>query len=67
MTDAFLEYRSLLFGIGYRMLGSVAEAEDAVQDVYLRWQKDAATDATIRSPKAWLIATTTRLCIDRLR
>lgn len=67
MTDAFLENRSLLFGLAYRMLGSVAEAEDAVQDVYLRWQKAATEDTSIRSPKAWLIAATTRLCIDRLR
>jgi RNA polymerase sigma-70 factor (ECF subfamily) len=63
MADVFLEHRPVLFGIAYRMLGSVAEAEDAVQDVYLRWQKETA----IRSAKAWLIATTTRLCIDRLR
>ena len=67
MVDAFLEHRPLLFGIAYRMLGSVTEAEDAVQDVYLRWQKEAAATAPIRSPKAWLVATTTRLCIDRLR
>jgi RNA polymerase sigma-70 factor, ECF subfamily len=65
MADAFLEHRPVLFGIAYRMLGSVVEAEDAVQDVYLRWQKD--TGGAIRSTKAWLIATTTRLCIDRLR
>jgi RNA polymerase sigma-70 factor (ECF subfamily) len=65
MVDAFLEHRPLLFGIAYRMLGSVTEAEDAVQDVYLRWQKE--TGSAIRSAKAWLIATTTRLCIDRLR
>ena len=67
MPDIFLEHRSLLFGIAYRMLGSVVEAEDAVQDVYLRWQKAAADTDAIRSAKAWLIATTTRLCIDRLR
>lgn len=65
MADAFLEHRPVLFGIAYRMLGSVAEAEDAVQDVYLRWQKEAG--GAIRSARAWLIATTTRLCIDRLR
>lgn len=65
MADVFLEHRPVLFGIAYRMLGSVAEAEDAVQDVYLRWQKESA--AAIRSAKAWLIAATTRLCIDRLR
>jgi RNA polymerase sigma-70 factor (ECF subfamily) len=67
MADTFLEHRPLLFGIAYRMLGSVAEAEDAVQDVYLRWQKETAGDGPIRSAKAWLVAATTRLCIDRLR
>ncbi len=65
MADDFLEHRPVLFGIAYRMLGRVAEAEDAVQDVYLRWQQKS--DEPIRSAKAWLIATTTRLCIDRLR
>jgi RNA polymerase sigma-70 factor (ECF subfamily) len=67
MSDAFLDSRSLLFGIAYRMLGRVVEAEDAVQDCYLRWQSQAATQENIRSPKAWLVATITRLCIDRLR
>lgn len=63
--ELFTEHRPLLFGIAYRMLGSVAEAEDAVQDVYVRWQ-DADAGA-IRSAKAWLVAAITRLCIDRLR
>ena len=63
--DAFTAHRDLLLGIAYRMLGSVAEAEDIVQETYLRWQKQDA--ATIDSPKAWLIATATRLCIDQLR
>jgi RNA polymerase sigma-70 factor (ECF subfamily) len=47
------------------MLGSRAEAEDIVQEAWLRWNSAAAQD--IRSPQAWLIAATTRLCIDRLR
>lgn len=67
MSEIFLQHRSLLFSIAYRMLGSVAEAEDAVQDTYLRWQKAATEDGAIRSAKAWLAAATTRLCIDRLR
>ncbi|PTY03859.1 RNA polymerase sigma-70 factor [Opitutaceae bacterium EW11] len=67
MADPFIEHRPLLFGIAYRMLGSVTEAEDAVQDVYLRWQREAATAMALRSAKAWLITATTRLCIDRLR
>ncbi|HET7239099.1 MAG TPA: sigma factor [Terrimicrobiaceae bacterium] len=57
--------RRLLFGIAYRMLGSVADAEDIVQETWLRWQRQNA--AEIRSPKAWLVSTTTRLCIDQLR
>ena len=60
-----LGYRRLLFGIAYRMLGTVAEAEDAVQETYLRWHRNASGE--VRSPKAWLTATVTRLCIDQLR
>lgn len=67
MSDAFLDCRPLLFGIAYRMLGRVVEAEDAVQDCYLRWQGHATAQAEIKSPKAWLVTTITRLCIDRLR
>jgi len=55
----------MLFGIAYRMLGSVAEAEDLTQEVWLRWQKQDATE--IRSAQAWLVSTMTRLCIDQLR
>jgi RNA polymerase sigma-70 factor (ECF subfamily) len=65
MLEAFTTHRSLLFGIAYRMLGRVSEAEDIVQEVWLRWQKQDA--AAIQSPKAWLVAATTRLCIDQLR
>jgi RNA polymerase sigma-70 factor, ECF subfamily len=69
MTDhnltAFQEHRSLLFGIAYRMLGSVADAEDVVQDTYVRWQQ--AADETIRSPRAWLTTVTTRLCLNHLQ
>ncbi|HEU4592708.1 MAG TPA: RNA polymerase sigma-70 factor [Steroidobacteraceae bacterium] len=64
-TAAFEQQRGRLLGIAYRMLGSRAEAEDIVQEAWLRWNSAAAQD--IRSPQAWLIAATTRLCIDRLR
>lgn len=65
MIDAFQENRDLLFGIAYRMLGSVAEAEDMVQETFIRAQRQ--DDTPIEAPKAWLVATLTRLCIDQLR
>lgn len=64
-SSAFTAHRRLLFDIAYRMLGRVAEAEDAVQETWLRWQKQDAS--AIDTPRAWLVATTTRLCIDQLR
>ncbi len=61
----FTQYRARLFGIAYRMLGTKADAEDVLQDAYLRWHN---TDpAQIDSPEAWLKTATTRLSIDRLR
>jgi RNA polymerase sigma-70 factor, ECF subfamily len=65
--DPFLEHRSLLFAIAYRMLGSVADAEDAVQETYLRWSRTAKHGEEIRSPKAWLTTTLSRVCLDQLR
>ena len=64
-TQTFEQQRGRLQGIAYRMLGSRAEAEDVVQEAWLRWHRATVDD--IRSPQAWLIAATTRLCIDRLR
>jgi RNA polymerase sigma-70 factor (ECF subfamily) len=64
-AGGFEEHRSRLFGVAYRMLGSRAEAEDVVQEAYLRWHR--ADRAAIREPRAWLVTTTTRLAIDRLR
>lgn len=55
--------RPRLLGLAYRMLGTVADAEDAVQDAYLRYQQTS----NIQAPDAWLVKTTTRLCVDRLR
>ena len=63
--DLFDRHRSLLFSIAYRMLGSVMDAEDVVQEAFLRWQR--APRAEVRSPKAYLSAVVTRLCIDQLR
>jgi RNA polymerase sigma-70 factor (ECF subfamily) len=57
------EFRPRMMSVAYRMLGSVADAEDAVQDAFVRYQ----TASDISSPEGFLIRTTTRLCIDRLR
>ena len=59
---AFSPVRSRLFGIAYRMLGSAAEAEDIVQDAWLRWQSTNRT--AVENPPAFLAKTTTRLCIN---
>jgi RNA polymerase sigma-70 factor, ECF subfamily len=64
LTEAFEANRSRLRRLAYRMLGSVSEAEDAVQDAWLRWQR---AGAGVEDPAAWLVRATTRLCIDRLR
>jgi RNA polymerase sigma-70 factor, ECF subfamily len=64
-ADQFDGLRGRLFGIAYRMLGSRAEAEDVVQDAYVRWHQ--ADHATIRNAEAWLVTTATRVAIDRLR
>ncbi len=64
-TEDFERHRSLLFSIAYRMLGSATDAEDIVQEAYLRWQR--APEAEVRSPKSYLSAVVTRLSIDRLR
>jgi RNA polymerase sigma factor (sigma-70 family) len=60
--SAFAPVRPRLFGIAYRMLGSAAEAEDIVQDVWLRWQ--ATNRSAVENPPAFLATTTTRLCIN---
>jgi RNA polymerase sigma-70 factor (ECF subfamily) len=64
LVEAFEAQRPRLKRLAYRMLGSVAEAEDAVQDAWLRWSR-AGED--VADPAAWLVRATTRLCIDRLR
>lgn len=63
--EVFDRNRPLLFSIAYRMLGSVMEAEDVVQEAFLRWQQ--APEGEVRSPSAYLSTVVTRLCIDRLR
>ncbi|MFF5858655.1 RNA polymerase sigma-70 factor [Streptomyces sp. NPDC012751] len=64
-TDVFEEHRPLLTGVAYRMLGRVADAEDVVQEAWLRWYR--ADRAEVREPRAYLVRVTTRLAIDRLR
>jgi len=64
-AELFERHRARLFGIAYRMLGSVDDAHDLTQETYLRWHQ--ADVAEIREPEAWLVAVMTRLSIDRLR
>jgi RNA polymerase sigma-70 factor, ECF subfamily len=61
---AFEEWRSLLFGIAYRMLGSAADAEDVVQDASVRWL--GRGEREVRSVRAYLVTIVTRLCLDQL-
>ena len=61
----FEAQRPRLFGAAYRMVGSRAEAEDLVQEAFLRWQRIEHAD--VRNPQAWLVTAVTRLAIDRLR
>jgi RNA polymerase sigma-70 factor (ECF subfamily) len=62
---SFEPHRRRLLGLAYRMLGSMAEAEDAVQETYLRWHN--ADRARVDEPKAFLMTTTTRICLDVLK
>jgi RNA polymerase sigma-70 factor, ECF subfamily len=64
-SGAFEAVKPRLFGLAYRMLGSRAEAEDVVQEAYVRWHQ--ADETSIRNSEAWLVTTATRLAIDRLR
>jgi RNA polymerase sigma-70 factor (ECF subfamily) len=61
----FEAHRSHLFSVAYRMLGSATEAEDVVQDAWIRARQDSGAD--VRSPRGYLTTIVTRLCLDRLR
>ena len=62
---SFEPYRRRLIGLAYRMLGSMADAEDAVQETYLRWHE--ADRDNVSNPRAFLMTTTTRICLDMLK
>lgn len=64
-TELYQQYRYLLFSIAYRMLGSAMEAEDMVQEAFLRYEN--VPDQAIQSPKAYLTTIVTRLCLDHLK
>jgi RNA polymerase sigma-70 factor (ECF subfamily) len=64
-SATFEPHRRRLLGLAYRMLGSMAEAEDAVQEAYLRWHD--ADRGQVAEPRAFLITTTTRICLDVLK
>jgi RNA polymerase sigma-70 factor, ECF subfamily len=61
------DLRPLLFSIAYRMVGSASEAEDIVQEAYLRFHRESSEGAEIESPKAWLSTVTTRLAINYVK
>ena len=65
--EIYEELRPLLFSIAYRMVGSVGEAEDIVQEAFLRYHRAESEGEQIDSPKAFLSTVTTRLSIDYLR
>lgn len=67
-AELFARLRPRLVAIGYRMLGSVQEAEDLAQDAWLRWHDEVElAGASVLVPEAWLVTVTTRMAIDRLR
>ncbi|MFI9823445.1 RNA polymerase sigma-70 factor [Streptomyces sp. NPDC052013] len=65
VTEVFEEHRPVLLGVAYRMLGRVADAEDVVQEAWLRWSGGDRSE--VREPRGYLVRVTTRLAIDRLR
>ena len=65
MLATFDQYRGLLFSIAYRMLGGVADAEDILQEAFIRWQQSQREE--IRSPRAFLVTIVSRLCVNYLQ
>ncbi|TDC55574.1 RNA polymerase sigma-70 factor [Actinomadura sp. KC345] len=64
-TQTFVDHRGLLFTVAYEMLGSAADAEDALQETWLRWT--GVDPDTVRDPRAYLVQITTRVALGRLR
>ncbi|UGQ09941.1 RNA polymerase sigma factor SigJ [Yinghuangia sp. ASG 101] len=64
--EAFERHRPVLLGLAYRMLGSWWDAEDVVQEAWLRWRR-AVADTPVEEPRGWLVTATTRLALDQLR
>ncbi len=64
-TDVFVAHRNLLFTIAYEMLGSAADAEDVLQETWLRWAE--VDPGKVREPRAYLVRVTTRLALNRMR
>ena len=64
-TDAFERARQKLMGLAYRMMGTLADAEDITQDAWIRWQR--ADPSVVKNPEAFLVSVVSRLCLDRLR
>src|SRR5579885_2528783 len=65
--ETFEQLRPLLFSIAYRMLASVSDAEDSVQDAFIRYERALAEGVAVESTKAYLAAMVTRLAIDQIR
>lgn len=64
-TDVFVEHRSALTGVAYRVLGTASDAEDVVQEAWLRWSR--VDHATVDDPRAYLVTVVSRIAVDRLR
>lgn len=65
-TDAFMRLRPLLFSVAYRMLGQATDAEDVLQEAWLRYARASGSRVEIRDLRSWSVQVVTRLCLDEL-